>query len=55
MSKIEYQTSLSAISGLMLTHIRKAMGVAQADMGKMFNMSHATYRSIEKGETAINV
>lgn len=54
-SAVEYQTSLSAISGLMLTHIRKAMGIAQADMGKMFNMSHATYRSIEKGETAINV
>lgn len=53
-STIEYQTSLSAISGLMLTHIRKAMGIAQADMGKLFNMSHATYRSIEKGETAIN-
>lgn len=54
MSTIEYQTSLSAVSGLMLTHIRKAMNVGQADMGKLFNMSHATYRSIEKGETAIN-
>lgn len=54
MSKVEYQTSLSAISGLMLSHIRKAMGLGQADMGKLFNMSHATYRSIEKGETAIN-
>ena len=52
--EIEYVTSLSAISGLMLTHIRKAMNIAQADMGKLFNMSHATYRSIEKGETAIN-
>jgi transcriptional regulator with XRE-family HTH domain len=49
-----YITSLSAISGLMLSHIRKAMGVAQSDMGKLFDMSHATYRSIEKGETAIN-
>lgn len=33
-----YITSLSAISGLMLSHIRKAMGVAQSDMGKLFDM-----------------
>lgn len=54
-SKIDYVTSLSAISGFMLYNIRKAMGLGQADMGKLFNMSHATYRSIERGETAINV
>lgn len=54
MSTVEYQTSLSAISGYMLTEIRKSMNLAQSDMGKLFNMSHATYRSIEKGETAIN-
>lgn len=51
---IDYVTSLSAISGFMLYNIRRAMGLGQADMGKMFNMSHATYRSIERGETAIN-
>lgn len=51
---VEYQTSLSAISGYMLLNIRKNLGLGQADMGKLFNMSHATYRSIERGETAIN-
>lgn len=54
-TKIDYVTSLSAISGFMLYNIRKEMGLGQADMGKLFNMSHATYRSIERGETAINV
>jgi transcriptional regulator with XRE-family HTH domain len=51
---IHFQTSLSAISGFMLYNIRDQMGVNQREISKIFDMTHVTYGSMERGETAIN-
>jgi len=51
---IQVHTSLSAISGFILFNIRDQMGVNQREMSKIFDMTHVTYGSMERGETAIN-
>lgn len=51
---IHAQTSLSAISGFLLFNIRDQMGVNQRELAKIFDMTHVTYGSMERGETAIN-
>lgn len=52
--RLQFQTSLSAVSGFLLYRIRNALGLNQRQIAKMFDMSHVTYASMEKGETAIN-
>ena len=49
-----FETSLSAISGFLLSNIRDQMGVNQREIAKIFDMTHVTYGSMERGETAIN-
>lgn len=49
-----FETSLSAISGFLLSNIREQMGVNQREIAKIFDMTHVTYGSMERGETAIN-
>ena len=49
-----FETSLSAISGYLLSKIRDQMGVNQREIAKIFDMTHVTYGSMERGETAIN-
>lgn len=51
---IHFQTSLSAISGYILYKIRNGLGLNQRQMAKVFDISHATYGGMERGETAIN-
>lgn len=51
---VPFQTSLSAISGFLLSNIRDQMGVNQREISRIFDISHVTYGSMEKGETAIN-
>ncbi|NNH78318.1 helix-turn-helix domain-containing protein [Acinetobacter sp. ANC 5380] len=49
-----FETSLSAISGFLLSNIRTQMGVNQREIAKIFDMTHVTYGSMERGETSIN-
>ncbi|MEB6558781.1 helix-turn-helix transcriptional regulator [Acinetobacter baumannii] len=49
-----FETSLSAISGFLLSNIREQMGVNQREIARIFDMTHVTYGSMERGETAIN-
>lgn len=51
---IYFQTSLSAISGFLLYNIKNQLGVNQREISKMFDITHVTYGSMERGETAIN-
>ena len=48
------ETSLSAISGFLLSNIRTQMGVNQREIAKIFDITHVTYGSMERGETTIN-
>lgn len=51
---LNYVTSISAISGFILYHIRNQMGVNQREIASIFDITHTTYGNMERGDTAIN-
>lgn len=51
---INYVTSISALSGFILYHIRNQMGVNQREIASIFDMTHTTYGNMERGDTALN-
>lgn len=53
--KLEYVTSLGAISGFLLSTIRSQIGLQQNEIAKIFGIAQATYGNMERGEAAINV
>lgn len=51
---LNYVTSISALSGFILYHIRNQMGVNHREIAKIFDITHTTYGNMERGDTAIN-
>lgn len=51
---LNYVTSISALSGFILYHIRHQMGVNHREIAKIFDITHTTYGNMERGDTAIN-
>lgn len=49
-----YVTSISALSGFILYHIRDQMGVNQREIASIFDITHTTYGNMERGDTAVN-
>lgn len=49
-----YVTSISALSGFILYHIRNQMGLNHREIAKIFDITHTTYGNMERGDTAIN-
>lgn len=51
---LNYVTSISALSGFILYHIRNQMGLNQREIASIFDITHTTYGNMERGDTAIN-
>lgn len=51
---LNYVTSISALSGFILFHIRNQMGLNHREIAKIFDITHTTYGNMERGDTAIN-
>lgn len=51
---LNYVTSISALSGFILYHIRNQMGLNHREIAKIFDITHTTYGNMERGDTAIN-
>ena len=51
---LNYVTSISALSGFILYHIRNQMGLNHREMARIFDITHTTYGNMERGDTAIN-
>lgn len=49
-----YSTSLSTISGYLLSQIRNRMNLNQRDMAKLFDMTQGAYGNMERGDANIN-
>lgn len=51
---LNYVTSISALSGFILYHIRNQMGLNHREIAKIFDITHTTYGNMERGDTSIN-
>ena len=51
---LSYVTSISALSGFILYHIRNQMGLNHREIAKIFDITHTTYGNMERGDTAVN-
>lgn len=49
-----YATSLSTISGYLLSQIRNRMNLNQRDMARLFDMTQGAYGNMERGDANIN-
>lgn len=54
MKMTTYSTSLSTISGYLLSQIRNRMNLNQRDMAKLFDMTQGAYGNMERGDANIN-